>query len=179
MPAWLAGCSNLPGPGEPRPALPEQSVPSAGASLHRDAPVPPPAAPPAVEAAPAAAAPPPFAETQQKITAAPPQRKPDATLRLAGSAQIPDAAAERTLAAIAQRWQQDKSRWVILRAHPAAGGSREYAQARALQDSREVAARLIRLGVSQNRIRALSYGRTFGGALPHQVDVFFDPIGSD
>jgi type IV pilus biogenesis protein CpaD/CtpE len=105
---------------------------------------------------------------------APPPRSPDARIRFLPESDRIDLASQQALAAVAQRWSRDKAQWIVLRAQPASGGSREYAQARALHDSHEVEARLVELGVPEKRIRALAHSRRAAEPDERHVDVFLE-----
>lgn len=163
----LGACSALPPVAPPAQVTPRQTVPA-----------PPVTAPlPAAPAAPAKAAP--AAPPQEDSRETPAERRPDAQVRFVGATERIDEASQRALAAVVQRWSRDKSQWITLRAHSDAAGSREYAQARALQDSLQVEARLVELGIPEKRIRAHSHARRSSADTERQVDVFLDQFRPD
>ncbi len=106
--------------------------------------------------------------------AAIPARRPDAQVRFMPDSDRIDPASQQALAEVAQRWARNKSQWIVLRARPAPGGSREYAQARAMQDCYAVEARLGEMGVPERRVRAQTHGRRVPEAGERRVDVYLE-----
>jgi outer membrane protein OmpA-like peptidoglycan-associated protein len=131
--------------------------------------------PPAREADAAVPVAPPAEPAQNESPgAAIPARRPDAQVRFMPDSDRIDPASQQALAEVAQRWARNKSQWIVLRARPAPGGSREYAQARAMQDCYAVEARLGEMGVPERRVRAQTHGRRVPEAGERRVDVYLE-----
>jgi outer membrane protein OmpA-like peptidoglycan-associated protein len=84
--------------------------------------------------------------------------KPDVIVVFPGESDQPDARAETALQELARRFSQTPHAWILLVAYAETKGSREYSIARAERRGKLVENRLIALGISEKRIRAISYG---------------------
>ncbi len=126
-----------------------------------------PAAPEPAAAAPHGSAPPasvpadrPAAPARPGTAPSGPPRgaKPDAIVVFPGESDQPDAPSEAALQELARRFGQTPHAWILLVAYAETKGSREYSIARAQRRGKLVENRLIGLGISEKRIRAISYG---------------------